>query len=116
MRKPTLEFLLGIPMCNIGIPMWVFQLQPRNSEARKPTNIEINSFISFNLILLAGKVTADQTRPWNWVNGDKVLYLIHDVTLNIIPNDSMTNNIPLIDVAGWDMETDVAGWARLTNK
>ena len=24
-------------MSNIGIPMWVFQLQPRNSEAREPT-------------------------------------------------------------------------------
>ena len=22
----------------VGIPMWVFQLQPRNSEAREPTN------------------------------------------------------------------------------
>ena len=26
-------------MSNIGIPMWVFQLKPRNSEARKPTSI-----------------------------------------------------------------------------
>ena len=24
-------------MSNIGIPTWVFQLQPRNSEAREPT-------------------------------------------------------------------------------
>ena len=28
---------VGIPMPNIGIPTWVFQLQPRNSEAREPT-------------------------------------------------------------------------------
>ena len=57
---------------------------------------------------------ADQTGPWYWVNGDKVLYLIHDATHNIFPNDSMKNNIPLIDVAGWDMEMDVEGWARFT--
>ena len=25
-------------MSNIGIPKWVFQLQPRNSEAREPTS------------------------------------------------------------------------------
>ena len=24
---------------NVGIPTWVFQLQPRNSEAREPTSI-----------------------------------------------------------------------------
>ena len=32
---------IGIPMSNIGIPTWVFQLQPRNSEAREPTNDSI---------------------------------------------------------------------------
>ena len=39
MRKPTLDWNsdVGIPMSNIGIPTWVFQLQPRNSEAREPT-------------------------------------------------------------------------------
>ena len=26
-------------MSNIGIPMWVFQLQPQNSEAREPTTV-----------------------------------------------------------------------------
>ena len=31
-----------IPMSNIGIPTWVFQLQPRNSEAREPTNVGKN--------------------------------------------------------------------------
>ena len=30
---------VGIPMSNIGIPTWVFQLQPRNSEAREPTSM-----------------------------------------------------------------------------
>ena len=24
-------------MSNVGIPMWVFQVQPRNSKAREPT-------------------------------------------------------------------------------
>ena len=28
---------VGIPMSNVGIPTLVFQLQPRNSEAREPT-------------------------------------------------------------------------------
>ena len=28
---------VGIPMSNIGIPTLVFQVQPRNSEAREPT-------------------------------------------------------------------------------
>ena len=28
---------VGIPMSNVGIPTWVFQIQPRNSEAREPT-------------------------------------------------------------------------------
>ena len=42
MKKPTLEYLhwysyIGIPMFNIGIPTWVFQVQPRNSEARETT-------------------------------------------------------------------------------
>ena len=32
---------VGIPMSNIGIPTWVFQLQPRNSEAREPTTIRL---------------------------------------------------------------------------
>ena len=26
-------------MSNIGIPTWVFQVQPRNSEAREPTSV-----------------------------------------------------------------------------
>ena len=30
---------VGIPMSNIGIPTWVFQVQPRNSEAREPTTV-----------------------------------------------------------------------------
>ena len=28
---------VGIPMSNVGIPTWVFQVQPRNSEARELT-------------------------------------------------------------------------------
>ena len=32
---------VGIPMSNIGIPTWVFQVQPRNSEAREPTTEDI---------------------------------------------------------------------------
>ena len=39
---PTLDIgiptYLGIPLSNIGIPMWVFQVQPRNSEARELTS------------------------------------------------------------------------------
>ena len=30
-------------MSNVGIPTWDFQLQPRNSEAREPTNELLNS-------------------------------------------------------------------------
>ena len=29
-------------MSNVGIPMWVFQLQPRNSEAREPTSMVVS--------------------------------------------------------------------------
>ena len=30
-------------MSKIGIPTWVFQVQPRNSEAREPTSIDLVS-------------------------------------------------------------------------
>ena len=30
-------------MSNIGIPTWVFQLQPRNSEAREPTSVDVSN-------------------------------------------------------------------------
>ena len=40
---------VGIPMSNVGIPTWVFQVQPRNSEAREPTNVKIE--IELPLIL-----------------------------------------------------------------
>ena len=40
---PTLDIghwnsSVGIQISNVGIPTWVFQLQPKNSEAREPTN------------------------------------------------------------------------------
>ena len=60
MRKPILESYIGhwnsdigIPMSNIGIPTWVFQLQPRNSEAREPTTID-NLFDESNFFLQYG--------------------------------------------------------------
>ena len=38
---------VGIPMSNVGIPRWVFQVQPRNSEAREPTTVLTDSFIKW---------------------------------------------------------------------
>ena len=47
---------IGIPMSNKGIPMWVFQFQPRNSEAKEPTSDQF---------LQQGKYQAEQS--WDYL-------------------------------------------------
>ena len=53
---------VGIPMSNIGIPTLVFQVQPRNSKAREPTNVTSDSVVQ-----------DDETCTWwLWINHRKI--------------------------------------------
>ena len=48
-------------MSNVGIPMWVFQLQPRNSEARELTIIEKKRVTGFQLKLEVQEIKRDKS-------------------------------------------------------
>ena len=56
-------------MSNIGIPTWVFQLQPRNSEAREPTTMYLH-FTPFILLLLDTHMALDRCANHN--QGEKI--------------------------------------------